>query len=331
MRKSAAAVVLFLAVLWAPLIGMFFGSGSDSHVALPKMDRHWRTWIDSGAAFTAYVDEHFGFRRELIAAQALLKIRVLGVSSSAEAVVGKEGWLFYSGDHAMDAYRGTLPFSDRDVALWIDLFQRRRDALRTQGALVLFVIAPDKQSIYPEFLPTSAGPKASYTPLDRLMQAASLPIVDLRRPLLEVKSRGLPVFNRTDTHWNGHGVYAAYTAIAGRMSRDFPDIHSVPESAIIHDSVYASGDLARIVGLNGFWMERMETSRPSQSPSPEAPGRKLLVFGDSFSPPLIPFLAQHFGTTVALPLTAFDPVAIAAQHPDLVIIEMVERKLNVTP
>ena len=301
MRKSTAAVVLFLAVLWAPLIGMFFGSGSDSQVALPKIDRHWRTWIDSGAAFTTYVDEHFGFRRELIAAQALFKIRVLGVSSSPEAVVGKDGWLFYSGDHAMDAYRGTLPFSDRDVALWVDLFERRRDALRSQGALVLFAIAPDKQSIYPEFLPTSVGQKASQTPLDRLMQAASLPIVDLRRPLLEAKSRGLQVFNQTDTHWNGQGVYAAYTAIARRMANDLPGIHPIPESAIIHDSVYASGDLARILGLNGYWMERMETSRPTQSLSPEAPGRKLLVFGDSFSAPLVPFLAQHVGTTIALP------------------------------
>ena len=314
--RSSAAFVLFLAVLWIPLIGLFFGAGSYSATNENRNAAPLPT--AGGAGFTAYFHDHFGFRRQLIAAQALFKIRVLGVSSSPDVVIGKQGWLFYSGEGSMD---------DGDPTLWIDLFERRRKSL---SAHVLFVVAPDKQSIYPEFLPSSVRRVSSETPMDRFMQAVSLrpgmQVLDLRKPVLDAKAAGFQVFNRTDTHWNGRGVYAAYLAIAAA-------IPLTADPGTVYGYVYASGDMAKMLGLGGYWMERMETCIPARARSATSIGehRKLVLIGDSFGAPLVPFLAQHFEATVALPAAGLDENAIAAGPRDLVIFEMVERKLNAPP
>ena len=56
----------------------------------------------------------------------------------------------------------------------------------------------------------------------------------------------------------------------------------------------------------------------------------MMIFGDSFSFPLVNYLARHFRRTLVSRSTVFKPEPIALHHPNIVLIEMVERVLNLS-
>jgi hypothetical protein len=57
---------------------------------------------------------------------------------------------------------------------------------------------------------------------------------------------------------------------------------------------------------------------------------RALMFCDSFTVGMFPFLAQHFQRIAFIwqVFPTFDPAAVEREHPDIVIQEMVERKLQ---
>ena len=62
----------------------------------------------------------------------------------------------------------------------------------------------------------------------------------------------------------------------------------------------------------------------------EIPGSSLpraVIFRDSFVSRLAPFLSEHFSRAVYLWQNDFDADAVAAEHPDVVIQEIVGRHL----
>jgi len=62
---------------------------------------------------------------------------------------------------------------------------------------------------------------------------------------------------------------------------------------------------------------------------PDAPIRRAVVFRDSFSMALVPFLSEEFGRAVYLWIQDFEPSVIEREKPDLVIQEYTERLLSV--
>jgi hypothetical protein len=60
--------------------------------------------------------------------------------------------------------------------------------------------------------------------------------------------------------------------------------------------------------------------------NPARTGR-LLLYGDSFSELMLPFLAQHFGEVTGLPRAQIDAQDLQNHHPDVVILEVLERLL----
>lgn len=351
--RSAAIVVLFLAALWTPVVGMLFGVGTfrsadeNRSLAPPvKLDRG-KDWFAAGDAFTSYFHDRFGFRGTLITAQAWFLVKVLGVSSSIDVVVGKDGWLFYAGDKSLDNHRGVLPFSGDELARWVQLFQTREEWLARRGIPMIVVIAPDKIDVYPEFLPPSFGKVREQTRLDVFMaamrSASNLPVVDLRPALLSAKRRQSGLYSPTDTHWTPKGAHAGYVAILREIQKKYPDMQPIPYPDVSHAALRA-GDLAMMLGLGTVWREV-----PAEPPWPpelrvseRADGnllvecatgtdRRLMMLGDSFAFALVPYLARNFGQILVSRSGALKPEIIGEWRPDMVLIEMLERMLNLPP
>jgi len=117
--------------------------------------------------------------------------------------------------------------SEPELAQWKTYLEERQNRRSARNIKSIFVIAPDKQSIYPEMLPVYLLPKGS-TRVDQLiayLRETHSPanVLDLRPVLLEAKHDGLVYFPQ-DTHWNGRGYFAAYRAISRRLQEWFPDL-----------------------------------------------------------------------------------------------------------
>ena len=308
------------------------------------------------AGIENYFNDHFGFRHQLVRWEQRWKWKFFRDSRTSDVLVGKTGWLFYSDGRMVDDVSGTRPFSEAALAEWHTLLTGRRDWLRQRGIRYLFVVPPDKHSIYPEHLPDwltarARPPRRLDQFMDYMRAQGDVPVLDLREALLEAKQQG-DVYLHTDTHWNDRGALAAYRRITRALaSLGVPA--TPPGAAAFRETVADApgGDLARMLGQEKYLAEKgrymlapqssappIETradliakqwipaTEPQLSVNPGANG-KIVMFRDSFATDLQKFFACGFNRAVYFWQQNWDREFIEKEKPDIVIDEITERFL----
>ncbi len=362
---DAALVVLFVAFLCAPTVRNLSGSQPaarhEFRAPAPRPEWKWRSAVlqHFPTHFEAYYNDHFGYRHKFIDLLNNFRVRWLNHSSSPHVCLGKNGWLYFEFEPLGNDYTTHRAFTEAELVRWKLILEGRRDWLRELGIPYVFVIAPDKQSVYPEMLPRDLQRRWRDTSrleqlLTYLRANSDVDVVDLRPPLRDAKAQS-PVFFLTDSHWNDHGAYAAYVDILKEVSRHFPQVQPAPRSDFIETTVRRpGGDLARMMGLPNRMSEEHYLLVPCvprlaqsidagvreshRSPQMQAsltvrPGTKLpraVLFHDSFAKCVMPLLAEHFQRMSCrwLEPHEFDADVILRERPDVVIQQIVERKLN---
>ena len=173
----------------------------------------------------------------------------------------------------------------------------------------------------------------------------------LKTPLLQSKAEDR-VYDRTDTHWNRRGAYVGYRAIMEAVAARVPGVGPPWPLADFRPrrAITRGKDLAGMFGLSDVLLEEelsYEPVRPRRArviepadPSPngdegylvtgiagsERP--KAVVFRDSFTSRLIPYLSEHFSRAVYLWQNDVDPAAVLKERPAVVIHEIVGRHLG---
>jgi len=349
---------LFLALISLPLIGKLLSTESSFALTenrrpapLPTIVLNAPGWgwsiVSFPRRFERYWNDSFAFRWYLIRWHSIAKLK-MGVSPSSQALVGRDGYLFYAGERSLDYFRSVNPFSDGDLARWHDDLEARRTALEKRGVRYVVVVAPNKETIYPEFMPHSIRPVHKQTRLDQLLAYlhahSDIDIVDLRQALRRAKQTE-QVYYRTDTHWNNLGAYVAYGEILAQLNRYFiGDARALPGTTAVRTT--AGGDLARILALEDrFTDESVDwiPAEPRRARQAEAysigsadvvvmecsgcAGPRAVMFHDSFNTLLAPFLAEYFRRIAFVDGAKLDFTLIDRERPDIVIQEFVERKL----
>ena len=352
-------VILFVAVLVVPGLATIAGidrpTKRDENRELAKFPEvhldlaSLRAFPD---AFTTYFEDNFSFRARLVKWQAAFRFRELNVSPSPTVIAGRDGFLFYGDDGAVEDFADVQPFTTAELEVWRQELQKNQDWLAARGIKYEFVIAPDKHVVYPELMPAALHRVNDGSRIDQLVDYlrahSTVNVVDVRQPLLDA-SRRERLYHRTDTHWNDLGAFYAYQQILRRIGID--SLQPAARSDFdVRDEVIPGMDLAGMIGLKDVLREdelKLVPHRPRQAkivepahPDPllmdakvvtETPDQnlpRLMVFRDSFSSALIPFLSEHFSRAVYLWQYNFDPVAIEEEQPDVVIHEWVGRRLG---
>ncbi len=306
--------------------------------------------------FEGYWNDAFGFRSRLVRGYNRASMW-LGVSPSAKVVVGTHGWLFVGEEYsAVEYYRATRAFTREQLVWWQRFLEARRDWLAQRGIRYLFVVAPDKQSIYPEYMPAALNRVGTATRLDQLVayldRHSDLRPLDLRGVLREAKAHERP-YERLDSHWNDLGAWIAYAEITKRLSVWFPRVQPLPLSDFERTWPPGQGnDLAMLLSLSDVMPGERLTLVPrvprrarliptdgslppgslavlvSETGDPTLP--RAVMFHDSFGQALWPFLSEHFAHIAYSWQYNFDPAFIEREKPDVVLDELVERVLMAT-
>jgi hypothetical protein len=215
-RAARLVIVTFAVLLSMPLAATIARIGTETPSAESSRagDRQhgFFGWLD-------YFDTHFGFRQQLVHAHAFTSIRTMNISPSPAVIKGRDGWLYYADDDALEDYESATPMSEAELRGWANTLVSTRDVLRAHGIAYLFVLAPDKHVIYPEHLPESIHRVRPTYRMDELLaylrQHTDLSVLDLR-PALIARKQVEQVYFRTDTHWNDAGAFAGYRTSCGR-------------------------------------------------------------------------------------------------------------------
>jgi len=308
-------------------------------------------------------------RVEVAAPARSVYVDWLGVSPIPEVVVGNEGWLYYigaAGDRLIDRHvRGRDPFTHAELEQWRTHLIERTRSYRKLGAKYVFVIAPNKESIYPEHLPNWIGPRAGPTRIDQLVAHMStvpeVTVIDLRASLRAAKRESV-VYYKADTHWNTRGAYAAYSEILRVLAADFPGLPAKEWESLGPKAIDRTGfDMARMLGLvpetpeADFVLEHDACTRSDTVPVPvpadlqsrltapssftrcESLGNvDAVIFQDSFGTALTPLLARSFRSTTSFRTTGGPNHKVGYGMPEqlnanLVVEILVERSLGAGP
>ncbi len=360
--RSQILVAVILLVLWLPTLDTLLkldpAKGFDENRRLagfPSLSEGFnQRYLNR---LEACFNDHFGFRRSLIRTRLELETYLNLGNVFLLVRRGRDNWLYTTDAGAMENYSGRTRLTEPQLRQWQALLEQRRDSLASRGIKYLLVIAPDKQDIYPEYLPPRLTRVRNNTALDELLaylrHNCTVNILDLRPPLLAAKARSGLIYYKSDTHWNLLGACFASQAILTALTNDFPRLYiPSPSDFQWKWERTAGGDMARLMGLHDF-QDQGAFSQPSPSLPPLAItppitysstnilvseatpivtatqtglGRAL-VFRDSFGSGLVPFLGYSFSNTVYLKSDEFDERAIDAERPDVVISERCERLL----
>lgn len=356
---DALLVVAFLAALAAPEVRRA-GGGPDramlererrSAAPPPRLGASLAALRTFPGELAAWYADAFGFRPELLHARHLLRWSGFDLSPTDRMVRGREGWIFYAGEQSLEATRGAIPLRPDELAEWRALLEERRAAALALGARYLFVVAPDKQSVYPDLLPDAYRPVGP-SRLDQLVEAlrgSPVEWLDLRPALVAERAEhpdGRPLYNRLGTHWSARGVLVAYRALAERLAALVPGLEPIAaERFSTRPSPDRSDSWIERLYLEGVESEEMEAVelRDGRSLEREAvhaggvavelrfsrpgEGPRLVCHHDSFLLEVRSILAQHFASALFRWSPDFDLERVAQEHPDLVLDAFVERCL----
>lgn len=300
----------------------------------PELDTN-RLWKWS-AECEAYLSDRFGFRPDLIRWNSVLRVRMLGVSPIRSVVLGKDSWLFYRSEalddgDSLNDHQGAIPLSRRELDKLRQRLENNRRRFASLGIPYLMVIAPNKNTIYGEYLPDSIGKLGHTTRLDQFMTHLGpvQDVLDLRGALMQAK-REYPVYFRTDSHWNSYGAYTGYREIMRRLTDRFPQLApaSISESGVAVEKSLPGGDLAQMLFMQDLLPEENHTRFSLRSIPGTPPMGTLLFRHDSFGDNLYPFLEPVFKKIINVaPFAPFRFDVIERERPQIVLHVFAERYL----
>jgi hypothetical protein len=356
---NRALAVIFLIAIVVPAAANLAGrDGADREAEnremarFPQIDGSLRSVRRFPAGLDAWFADHFGFRSTLVRWSSTMTVDLLGASPSTSVVLGRDGWLFYADDGANEDIASNTPLPESQVQNWRRSILRARDWLHSRGIGYVFTIPPDKHVIYPEQLPPTVRRTGSILRADQVFESLKdQDFVVNPRPALEEAARRERIFDVTDSHWNERGAFVAYQAIIEAVRRQVPNVPPARPRSDFKESVEIAqgGDLAGMIGLKRslheerLMLEPLEPRRarviepPGAEPGadvgrlvteiPESTLPRAVVFRDSFTSALVPFLSEHFSRVVYLWQDDFDANEVLAEHPDVVIQEIIGRHL----
>ena len=180
--------------------------------------------------FYNFFGDNFGLRGWALNARTKIWLALLrldpapDLAFSSRVYLGSDDWLFYAGERETDDMLHADPLTNTSLSTWSEEIARRRKWLGMRGINYLFVVTPDKRTIYTEQLPNffrlhRPGFTRREQLMDRLRDEPSF--LDLTEAIRAAKSFRL-LYYRWDTHWNHHGAYEAYRVVIEFISVCLP-------------------------------------------------------------------------------------------------------------
>ncbi len=301
--------------------------------------------------------EQFIGKDHLISLVNNFRLKVLKDRIFKDLYVSENNWLVYTGGPSLDDIQNTNQFSQSELAQLTDRVKSLCSRMTNIGTRLIIMIPPNKNTIYPEFIPPVIQLMNKGSRLDQFMAAwentATCKVVDLRDALFRAKLDNQVYFS-TDTHWTDLGAFIGYQELAKMMKEDFPaiEVHElsdyeqikyqrtgdlagknfgsfkIEETAISLVPKYTVGHLARYYISSSGMNTGAHNAIFTFTDNTDLPN--AVIFYDSFfNVFLTPYLMDSFNTAYLLFSSGIDLELVEKTKPDFMIIEITERNLEI--
>ncbi|TCO64582.1 alginate O-acetyltransferase AlgX-related protein [Actinocrispum wychmicini] len=260
-----------------------------------------------------------------------------------KVIEGSDGWYYLGNDVAGRC----VP--DQPLPQVVAALRKLRAVVEASGRKFLLVVPPNKTTMVPDHLPDnyvgkSCAAKAGQEFWLRMMREAGA--IDLRPGLLATAATE-PLYTKTDSHWTFDGALVMAKVLAEQIQPGVTDTWQVAPGR----EVTREGDIPPLIGRTGQLTVRTLELAPDgqftaghdvnsafatplrlvRSPGVGVVDPKVAVLADSFTQPVLPFLAAGFANTTVIHVDTAqrDPrqTGDLLAEQDVVVLEGVERTL----
>ena len=135
--------------------------------------------------------------------------------NNPRVIVGQSDWL-YLNELNIQYYQGTNTIaSGSEIKKHIEPYVRLKKMCDAVGKKLVILICPEKEEIYPEYMPTMEIKNKTETPIyirDYIRKNTDITYIYPKEELLSYKKNYL-VYKKYDSHWNAIGGYVAANEI----------------------------------------------------------------------------------------------------------------------
>lgn len=350
--RNYIMIVLFMAFVGYYAIFISFTKDQVSTEAekrelnqMPELSA--RNYVNIATEFTAFMKDYISYRQKVTQVYNDCMVNAFQTPKEAAVIIGKEGWLFYN-SNAKDPetnevidYSGIEYYTTEQMERVAQEVRAADEFCRAHGAKMIFLIAPNKSSVYGRYMPKSYKQVNEVNRADKLYEYlcenTEAIVVYPKKELKEIGKKK-KIYFTNDTHWNGMGGFYASTILTEKLGLAYPTLDEVElvEELSAEDLKYMMGvsEYSPDVGnqtpnysevypyhLINSW-ESMDSYE-----SENRNGKKMLLLGDSFSEELVPALAIAVERLDASRTRYYQ--FTESNDYDYVIYEMVERNIAI--
>jgi len=170
--------------------------------------------------------------------------------NTKNVIIGKNDYLFLGNNYArvIDKCRGTFFYQMDEINTWTEKLKKIQQWYERKGIKFVIVIAPNKHTVYKEYLPEWINTDVKTITDDIVMDAASkkINLLDLR-PILKEKSDQI-LYMKSDTHWNHLGASIGYIETFQFIDQLYHTNYALPVFELKYRA-RKSGDLAKFLKI----------------------------------------------------------------------------------
>ncbi|GAB3875154.1 hypothetical protein GCM10028824_29800 [Hymenobacter segetis] len=204
--------------------------------------------------------EQLGFRPWLVRVRNQVAYSIWHKALADGVVLGKDLNLFQQ--NSIEAYLGRYYLGDEEIAKRAQQLRQVQDTLRAHGTELLFVIAPGKARVLPQYLPDDYASQwrgtSNYTTVSQQFAKYGINTLDAAALMLRWQAARppYPLFTRTGTHWSGYATTrmadTLFHRIESMTGRDLPDFAQQGPPDVVTRAAelrYADKDLEDLLNL----------------------------------------------------------------------------------
>ena len=279
-------------------------------------------------SFDQYFNDSFSMRSLLIFAKRWLDYRLFHMTDADDVHVGTDGWLYSR--QSIDDYRKEACGEKQDIEQLVLALHATERLIAATGRRFYFIVAPNKSSIYPEYVgPLPQSPSCNYNKYDLLLEAIQTNFlknfVRLDQLLKNTKKSGTLLYDPASRIWNAQGARVAASEIYQHISRNRVNKPVLDYTVTEHVN---SGDLkSQLMGLATI-VEEASVKHLLGSGQPDLPHG--IIYGDDFLQNQLVYLQQMFNRLDVVRADSFP----SRQHEkdlrayDIILLERAESALD---
>lgn len=262
-------------------------------------------------------------------------------------IFGRDDWMFCNYDNSIAYYCGSNLMSEQQMKDKLSLMQKLQNICDSRGVQLQFMIAPNKEQVYSEYMPTYTI-ENSYKRvpefIDYVKRNSSVKIIYPIDELRAAKST-MSTYYKYDTHWNHYGSFIATQALYKDMGLDYvsPDSVNYSEGSCIWGLVITAGlswkDYERdydhipdykpeieLFNTDGV-IDHIHTEKSAvyRTDSTASSQRRFVMVGDSFRLYMMPYLERDFPHVSIAHRDNIHDIEDDIRQADILVVECVER------